>query len=105
MFFPCDQPLLDETCLRLLLEHRSHGHIVEPSHNGMPSSPTLFSHVFRDELIALESGEKGRDIKNRHRELIVQVEIADGDIILADVDDPASLKRLEGVGSHCLRVT
>ncbi|GHV11148.1 hypothetical protein FACS189491_01870 [Spirochaetia bacterium] len=98
LFFPCDQPLLDEATLTLLLDHRSEGRIVEPVFLGNPFSPTLFSSSFREELLILGPGEHGRDIKRRHRDLVVGVEIADPSI-LEDIDDPETLKRLNGVNN------
>ncbi|GHV54462.1 molybdenum cofactor cytidylyltransferase [Spirochaetia bacterium] len=96
MFFPCDQPLLDEATLTLLLARRSEGRIVEPVFQGRPSSPSLFSSAFREELLNLGPGEHGRDIKHRHRDLVIGVEVP-GPSILADIDTPETLKRLEGV--------
>jgi molybdenum cofactor cytidylyltransferase len=93
MFFPCDQPLLDEATLALLIAHRGKGRIVEPVFQGKPSSPSLFSSVFRDELLSLGPGERGRDIKQRRRDLVVRVEITCPSI-LDDIDTPETLHRL-----------
>ncbi|GHT52269.1 molybdenum cofactor cytidylyltransferase [Spirochaetia bacterium] len=94
MFFPCDQPFLDQALLALLIGRRSEGRIVEPVFQGKPSSPTLFASAFREELLNLGPGEHGRDIKMRRRELVIGVEIA-GPSLLADIDTPETLKRLE----------
>lgn len=94
MFFPCDQPLLDQALLALLIGSRSEGRIVEPVFQGKPSSPTLFSAAFREELLALGPGERGRDIKMRRRELVIGVETADPSL-LTDIDTPETLKRME----------
>jgi molybdenum cofactor cytidylyltransferase len=93
MFFPCDQPLLDRETLAHLIRRRAPGRIVEPSREGKPASPTLFSSVFREELLALGPGEHGRDIKKRHGDALVSVEIGDPSI-LTDIDSLETLARL-----------
>jgi molybdenum cofactor cytidylyltransferase len=97
MFFPCDQPLLDQATLALLLARRSRDRIVEPVFQAKPSSPSLFSRAFRDELLSLAPGERGRDIKTRHRDLVISTEIPCPSI-LEDIDTPETLKRIEGPG-------
>jgi CTP:molybdopterin cytidylyltransferase MocA len=94
MFFPCDQPLLDQAALSLLLGCRRNGRIVEPICQGMPASPTLFSAAFREELLSLGPGEHGRDIKQRHKDLLDGVEIGNPSKF-QDIDDPETLKCIE----------
>jgi molybdenum cofactor cytidylyltransferase len=101
LFFPCDQPLLDAAVVRLVLEARRPGCIVQPCYQGEPGSPALFSGVFRQELLALGQGERGRDLIRRHPESLVLVETAEVPFSrpcspLADVDDPETLSRLQG---------
>jgi molybdenum cofactor cytidylyltransferase len=93
IFFPCDQPLLDAASVRLVLEARRPGRIVEPRHQGRPGSPSLFSAAFRDELLALDEGESPRVIKARHPEAVTAVEL-DNPLALADIDSPEDLARL-----------
>ncbi|GHV41662.1 hypothetical protein AGMMS49546_18050 [Spirochaetia bacterium] len=96
MFFPCDQPLLDPPTLSLLIRSRSRGRIVEPVFQGRPSSPTLFSAAFREELLSLGPQEHGRDIKQRHKDALFGVEVKDPSI-LEDIDSPEALQRLAGL--------
>ena len=101
-FFPCDQPLLDQETVRLILAARKPGYIAEPcfkdsgdsteSRNSQGSrvcqgSPSLFSSVFRDELLNLSEGEKPRVIKARHPEALISVEITNR-LALFDIDTP-----------------
>jgi molybdenum cofactor cytidylyltransferase len=103
MFFPCDQPLLDATAVRRILEARRPGVIVVPSYRGEPGSPVLFSGAFREALLNLGEGEQGRDLIRRRPESLIRVEIAPpGDppfpdiSPLTDIDDPQTLAQIEG---------
>lgn len=104
VFFPCDQPLLDAAAVRRIVEARRPGGIAVPCYRGEPGSPVLFSARFRDELLALAEGEQGRDIIRRHPESLISVEIPGPAFSeapplspLADIDDPRTLSRLEGI--------
>jgi len=90
MFFPCDQPLLDQATVKLLLDAARPGCIVEPACPGGNRSPTLFCASFRDELLALKQGEHPRLLKTRHPEAVITVEIADPSA-LADIDTAEEL--------------
>jgi molybdenum cofactor cytidylyltransferase len=90
MFFPCDQPLLDGETVKRIIGARRKGFIVQPCFNGVPGNPSLFSGVFRDELLALGDGEHPRDIKKRHPDALITVEAATY-LSLIDIDDPAAL--------------
>jgi molybdenum cofactor cytidylyltransferase len=100
MFFLCDQPLLDQDTVRLLLEAARPGRIVEPACPGGNHSPSLFSASFLDELLALKQGEHPRLLKARHPQAVITAEIA-GPAVLADIDTLEDLERLRewGVGS------
>jgi molybdenum cofactor cytidylyltransferase len=105
MFFPCDQPLLNAATVRRLMEARRPGGIVRPCCRGEPGNPVLFSAAFREELLALGQGERGRDVMRRHPESLISIEIADSPFSpafscspLTDIDDPRALARLEGAG-------
>lgn len=93
LFLPCDQPLLDAATLRLILDARQPGRIVEPRFQGEPGNPCLFSAAFHDELISLGEGETPRLIKARHPEAVIPLEISNAPA-LADVDRPEDLERL-----------
>jgi molybdenum cofactor cytidylyltransferase len=87
LFLTCDQPLLDADTVRLLLEAARPGCIVEP---GSHHSPSLFSAVFRNDLLALKPGELPRLIKSRHPHSVITVETINP-LLLADVDTQEDL--------------
>jgi len=97
MFFPCDQPLLDQGTVRLLLDSARPGRIVEPVCPGGNHSPSLFSVSFADELLALKQGEHPRLLKARHPHAVITVEIADPRP-LADIDTIEDMERLRDQG-------
>jgi molybdenum cofactor cytidylyltransferase len=90
-FFPCDQPFLDAETVRLMLAARRPGCIVEPCFKGCHGSPSLFSAVFRDELLTLGEGEKPKIIKARHPEAVISVEIPNR-LALFDIDKPEDME-------------
>jgi molybdenum cofactor cytidylyltransferase len=100
LFFSCDQPLLDGGTVRRIAAARRPGRIVQPCYRGEPGNPVLFSGLFREELLNLAEGERGRDVIRRHPESLVRLELAEsphppGQNPLTDVDDPATLAALE----------
>ncbi|MDR3302789.1 MAG: nucleotidyltransferase family protein [Treponema sp.] len=94
VFFPCDQPLLDEATVCAILAQRTEGRITQPMYAGTPASPTLYSAAFRSELLALAEGEPGSVIKKRHPEALYSVEVASS-LALLDIDTPETLRSLE----------
>jgi len=94
LFFPCDMPFLNTCTVGRILDERRQGCIVEPRFRGRPGNPCLFSADFREELLALDDGETPRIIKARHSEAIRVVEVSDP-LVLEDIDDEETLKRLE----------
>jgi len=98
MFFPCDQPLLDQGTVRLLLDAARPDHITEPFCVGGNHSPSLFSASFADELLALKDGEHPRLLKARHPQALIIVEIADPSL-LADIDTVEDMKKTWGQGA------
>ncbi|MDR2576314.1 MAG: nucleotidyltransferase family protein [Treponema sp.] len=93
MFFPCDQPLLDQDTVRLLLDSARPGCIAEPVCPGGNHSPSLFSASFTDELLALKEGEHPRLLKTRHPQALITVKIA-GPAVLADIDTIEDMEKL-----------
>jgi molybdenum cofactor cytidylyltransferase len=94
MFFPCDQPLLDQDTVKLLLDAARPGCITEPVCPGGNHSPSLFSASFREELAALKQGGHPRLLKAKHPQSVIKVEIADPSL-LVDID---TLEELERIG-------
>jgi molybdenum cofactor cytidylyltransferase len=103
-FFPCDQPFLDTETVRLMLAARRPGCIVEPCFQGRHGSldyhgslvchgsPSLFSALFRDELLTLGEGEKPKIIKARHPDALIDVEIPNR-LALLDIDRPEDIEQ------------
>jgi molybdenum cofactor cytidylyltransferase len=101
MFFPCDQPFLDAGALGLILEGRQPGRIVQPRCLNQRGSPVLFCRSFRDELLNLARGERGRDIIQRHPGRVITVDIPclpGAPSPLTDIDDPEAFLRYGGDG-------
>jgi molybdenum cofactor cytidylyltransferase len=103
-FFPCDQPLLDEETIRLILKARQPGKIVEPFFSGAvysgchgsrdcSGSPSLFSAAFQNELLTLGEGEKPKVIKERHPDALIRVEVTNP-LALFDIDNPDAISFL-----------
>ncbi|MDR2535538.1 MAG: nucleotidyltransferase family protein [Treponema sp.] len=98
VFFPCDQPLLDQDTLGKVLEARSTGCIVQPAFQGEGGSPALFSRTFREELLCLQPGESGRLIKQRHPMSIITVELSRPEPLL-DIDNQEILEYINQYGA------
>jgi molybdenum cofactor cytidylyltransferase len=96
LFFPCDQPLLDGDTVMKLLASRKAGCISQCVFQGSPGNPVLFSNAFRDDLLNLSHGERGRDIKHRYPDALVSVDVP-REAALLDVDSTDALARLEGL--------
>jgi len=94
LFFPCDQPFLDRSTVRRILDERQPGCIVEPRYRDRPGNPGLFSVFFREELLSLAEGETPRIIKARHPQALRVVDVPDP-LILEDIDDEETLRRFE----------
>ncbi|MDR3148180.1 MAG: nucleotidyltransferase family protein, partial [Treponema sp.] len=95
-FFPCDQPLLDAATVCRIAAARRPGRIVQPCYRGEPGSPVLFSGLFRDELLGLGEGERGRTVIDRHRGSLIRLELTAVPVPpphnpLTDIDDPQTL--------------
>jgi molybdenum cofactor cytidylyltransferase len=96
MFFPCDQPFLDAGAVGLILGARRPGRIVQPRCLNNRGSPVLFCRSFRDELLNLAEGERGRDIILRHPGRVITVDIPcppGSPSPLTDIDDPEAWLR------------
>jgi molybdenum cofactor cytidylyltransferase len=96
LFFPCDQPLLDAATVHRIMAARRPGCMVQPCYRGEPGNPVLFSGIFREELLNLAQGERGRNVIGRHRERLITVELTESPCPppqnpLVDIDDPKML--------------
>jgi molybdenum cofactor cytidylyltransferase len=93
IFFHCDQPLLDAETVRLIMDARRPGKIVEPCCQGRAGSPSLFSSIFRDMFLTLGEGENPKTIKTRYPDSLIKVEIADSHALI-DIDTPQDMEKL-----------
>jgi molybdenum cofactor cytidylyltransferase len=100
LFFPCDQPLLNAATVHRIVAVRRPGCIVQPRYRGEPGNPVLFSGAFREELLSLALGERGRNVISRHRESLIRLELTESprpppQNPLVDIDDPQTLAAWE----------
>ncbi|MDL2254022.1 nucleotidyltransferase family protein [Ruminococcaceae bacterium OttesenSCG-928-I18] len=94
LFVPCDQPLLDANTIHTILARQSAGCIIEPTYDGKPGSPVLFSKSFRKELLTLCPASHARELKRHHKDSLVRVPISNQHALF-DIDTPEDLERLE----------
>lgn len=92
MFFPCDQPFLEEEVLQKLIEAAKPGCIVVPQIDGMFTSPTLFSAVFREELLSLPDGTAGKAVMRTHPQAVIRLPLQDP-AAFADIDTLEDLRQ------------
>ena len=74
-FMPADQPRLTVDDLLPILHgaEQNNGKIIYPVINGHPSSPSLFSSFFRDELLGLSGDLGGRVVRAGHPDACVEI--------------------------------
>lgn len=94
LFVPCDQPFLDIYTINAVVARRRPGWIVTPCHRGNPGNPSLFSSIYRRELLELADGKSPRLLKTRHGERVELVEI-DDPLPLRDIDTMEDLELLQ----------
>jgi len=101
LFFTGDQPFLNGAVVEAILAAHDGENIVYPVDlDGQPKSPTLFAPRFREDLLALQGDEGGRQVRRRYPEACCGVRIADRRALF-DVDTPIDyeeIKRMEGLG-------
>ena len=75
LFLAADQPRLVPADLQQLIDSSLHygNSIVYPVINGKPCSPSLFSAIFRAELLALSGDAGGRIIRAGHPEACIEI--------------------------------
>ena len=76
IFMAADQPKLTVTDMQPFFDAvgQGNGSIIYPVINGYPSSPTLFSSCFRSDLLSLTGDTGGRAVRERNREVCVEIE-------------------------------
>ncbi|MTI48631.1 molybdenum cofactor cytidylyltransferase [Sporosalibacterium faouarense] len=87
MFFVGDQPYLNtETVNNLINMFNSRKYeIVVPSYNGKRGTPTIFSSIFKEELLNIEGDKGGRNIIKRNLDKVGVLNI-DEELIGMDID-------------------
>lgn len=89
-----DLPLLQPTTINLLIqEFYQQGGIVVPYYQGTRGNPVLFDQSYVHELSTLSGDVGARELFNRHRSALREVEVADPGVIL-DIDTQEDLCRL-----------
>lgn len=80
IFINADQPFLTPRVIDTILERfaETRAPIVAPSYRGVTGSPVLFAREMFDALIALQGEQGGRDILQKHTDVMSRVEIEDG---------------------------
>lgn len=89
IFINADQPFLTAAVIDTILAKflATRAPIVVPVFAGKPASPVLFARELFGELCALRGEQGGRDLLQKYKHVLVQVEIADERAAL-DLDTP-----------------
>lgn len=93
LFVPCDQPLLDKQSIQAVLSAHEPGKIVVPCFGQRQGNPALFSKSYRQQLLSLKDGEHPRQIKQQHKENLIQIELQSIAPLL-DGDTPQAMEEL-----------
>ncbi len=96
LFLTCDQPLLSSDILASLIQQAAPGCFVQPAYNGKPGNPVLFSSLYRQELLCLQPGERGRTVVQRHLNQLRTVPIKNP-WALEDTDTPEKFAQLQEI--------
>jgi molybdenum cofactor cytidylyltransferase len=89
MFLVGDQPFITSRLIDELINEYKKGlaSIIVPYYNGKNGTPTIFSSIYKDELLSIEGDKGGRDIIRNNPSSIKKVIIDDGRLGL-DMDTP-----------------
>lgn len=100
IFLPADQPFVGPALLNQMIDLYTEsqvtfkkGVIIVPRFRQRRGSPVLFDRLLFAELRGVTGDEGGRQILSRHREKIVELELADEKPLL-DIDTPKDYNRL-----------
>jgi molybdenum cofactor cytidylyltransferase len=89
---PVDHPAVTVRTISALL--RAKGEIRVPTFEGKRGHPTFFSHVIREEILALGKDEPLHAVVHRDAQRVTEVPVEDPAILL-NVDTPDDLKKLQ----------
>lgn len=93
MFLPADQPLLSQKTLNNIIDKATVGKIVCPEWEGDKGAPTVFSSVFREDLLSLTGDQGGKYVMKKYPEDVIYIEAADA-LSLLDIDEKRDLEQL-----------
>lgn len=95
MFLVGDQPFLNSELINRLIEEyrKNKASIVIPYYNGTKGTPTVFSSIYKDDLLNVQGDKGGRDIIKKNISLVKKVHIDDEKLGL-DIDTPDCMKGL-----------
>ncbi len=98
IFINADQPFLTARVIDAVIEKffETRAPIVVPMYDGKAGSPVLFAREMFAELNALQGEQGGRDVLQKYREVLAQVEIADTRAAV-DLDTPEEYARALGM--------
>ncbi|WP_040211055.1 molybdenum cofactor cytidylyltransferase [Clostridium polynesiense] len=93
MFFTADQPFLDNSTIKLLMNifKENPCSIVIPSFKGRTGSPVIFPYFLKADFLKLHGDVGGKAVINTNPALVKYIELKDG-IKLFDVDTMESYK-------------
>ncbi|HSH36327.1 nucleotidyltransferase family protein [Schnuerera sp.] len=93
MFLTGDQPFVTSELIDRLIDEykKSEYSIVVPYYNGRNGTPTIFSSIYKEELLEVEGDKGGRDIIKKNISSVKKVIITDEKLGF-DVDTPKDFK-------------
>lgn len=94
MFFAGDQPFISTLLIESLVKRIMPNKIIVPVYRGNHGLPSIFPQILREELLALQGDEGGRQIKKKHPEMIEIIEFVESEYFL-DIDDLKDYEKLK----------
>lgn len=93
MFLVGDMPYIDRALIDRLIRayDRKPGSIQVPFYGGRQGMPTIFSSIYREDLLSIEGDKGGRDIIKKNRNLVSQVNISNPKLGI-DIDSMEDVK-------------
>ncbi len=98
MFLLGDQPMLDAKTINMLLDRfwNSEREICVPVCRGNRGNPTVFSHMYYDQLLQIKGDIGARKVLEKYASHIIHVEV-DHPLGFLDVDTEVDLKALQNM--------
>lgn len=94
MFMPCDMPFITADIINEICEHfvKDTDKIIVPQINGKNTMPTIFSHIFRSELLSIQGDIGGREIIKAHKDKVKYIDVSKKKC-LVDIDTKEDVKK------------